>query len=425
VIEPDRVRVEQYWAYPKPEPRHERTLEDTIDGLLEKLDESVRLRLMSDVPLGAMLSGGIDSSLIVALMARHMSEPVKTFSVGFREDGDGNELADARLVAESVGADHHELELSHAEAEVDLAELTWFLDEPLADLSALGFLALSELAARHVTVALSGQGADELLGGYAKHKAAAAAARWQRVPRPARAAATSLAQRGPKRFRRAARTLAAPGSVDRLLAMSGRLDDRMRAELLRGELAAVDGESARRAVASRLNGFPDDPLPATLYIDAQLALVDDMLHYFDRASMAHSLEVRVPFLDHELVEYCATIPADLKVRRMTTKYVLKQAARGLIPDHIIDKRKIGFFAGSVDRWFGAQADGVIADYLLAPEPRYGGFIDRSAVARLVAGHADGTDRRHGRLLLSLLMLEIWLAEYLPRAKRIAAEPALV
>jgi asparagine synthase (glutamine-hydrolysing) len=141
--------------------------------------------------------------------------------------------------------------------------------------------------------------------------------------------------------------------------------------------------------------------------------------------MAHSLEVRVPFLDHELVEYCATIPADLKVRRMTTKYVLKQAARGLIPDHIIDKRKIGFFAGSVDRWFGAQADGVIADYLLAPEPRYGGFIDRSAVARLVAGHADGSDRRHGRLLLSLLMLEIWLAEYLPRAKRIAAEPALV
>ena len=356
VVEPDGVRVEQYWAYPKPEPRPERSLNETVEGLLEKLEESVRLRLMSDVPLGAMLSGGLDSSLIVALMARNMSEPVKTFSVGFREDGAGNELADARLVANAVGADHHELELSVSEADVDLAELMWHLDEPLADLSALGFLALSELAARHVTVALSGQGADELLGGYAKHKAAAAAARWQRLPGPARAAATSLALRGPKRFRRAARTLAAPGSVDRLLAMSGRLDGDLRRELLRGELAAVDGESARRAVTARLNGFPDDPLPATLYIDAQLALVDDMLHYFDRASMAHSLEVRVPFLDHELVEYCATIPADFKVRRMTTKYVLKQAARGVIPDQIIDKRKIGFFAGSVDRWFGAQAE---------------------------------------------------------------------
>ena len=423
VIEPGAVRVEQYWAYPKPDPVPERSLGETMEGLLGELEESVRLRLMSDVPLGAMLSGGLDSSLIVALMARNMSEPVKTFSVGFLEDGDKNELADARLVANAFGAEHHELELSVADAAVDLAELTWHLDEPLADLSALGFLALSELASRHVTVALSGQGADELLGGYAKHKAAAAAARWQRIPGPARAAATSLAQRGPRRFRRAARTLAAPGSVERLLAMSGRLDGVLRADLVRGPLAAVDGEAARRAVAARLNGFPDDPLPATLYIDAQLALVDDMLHYFDRASMAHSLEVRVPFLDHHLVEYCATIPADLKVRRLTTKYVLKEAARGLIPDRIIDKQKIGFFAASVDRWFDAQTDGVIAEYLLAPEPKYADFIDRGTVARLVARHADGTDRSHGKLLLSLLMLEVWLAEYLPRARR-AAEPAL-
>ncbi|HWN21623.1 MAG TPA: asparagine synthase (glutamine-hydrolyzing) [Gaiellaceae bacterium] len=424
VIGPDGVRVEQYWAYPKPDPRPERSLEETMQGLLGELEESVRLRLMSDVPLGAMLSGGLDSSLVVALMARNMSEPVKTFSVGFVEDADKNELADARLVADSFGADHHELELSVSDAAVDLADLTWYLDEPLADLSALGFLALSELAARHVTVALSGQGADELLGGYAKHKAAAAAARWRRIPGPVRSVATAAAQRGPQRLRRAARTLAAPGSVDRLLAMSGRLDNGLRTEMLRGPLAQLDGEAARRAVASRLNGVPDDPLPATLYIDAQLALVDDMLHYFDRASMAHSLEVRVPFLDHHLVEYCATIPADLKVRRMTTKYVLKQAARGLIPDRIIDKPKIGFFAASVDRWFSAQTDGVIADYLLAPSPRYADFIDRGTVARLVSRHSDGTDTSHGRLLLSLLMLEVWLAEYLPRAQRLASEPAL-
>jgi asparagine synthase (glutamine-hydrolysing) len=425
VVEPGGVRVEQYWAYPKPAPQPQRSVEEATEGLLELLEESVRLRLMSDVPLGAMLSGGLDSSLIVALMARNMGEPVKTFSVGFLEDGDKNELADARLVASAFGADHHELELSVADAAVDLAELTWSLDEPLADLSALGFLALSELASRHVTVALSGQGADELLGGYAKHKAAAAAARWQRIPGPARAAATSLAHHGPRRFRRAARTLAAPGTVDRLLAMSSRLEGPLRGDLARGPLADLDGQSARRAVASRLNGFPDDPLPATLYIDAQLALVDDMLHYFDRASMAHSLEVRVPFLDHHLVEYCATIPADLKVRRLTTtKYILKRAARGLLPDRIIDKEKIGFFAASVDRWFDAQASGVIADYLLAEQPRYADFVDRAAVAGLVERHANGTDRRHGKLLLSLLMLELWLSEYLPRAKR-AAQPQFV
>src|SRR5439155_18835421 len=128
------------------------------DLLLDKLEESVRLRLMADVPLGAMLSGGIDSSVIVALMARQMTEPVKTFSIGFAEAGKGNELADARLVAQQFGTDHHELELSFAEETVDLAELVWHMDEPLADLSSLGFLALSQLAASQETVALSGQG---------------------------------------------------------------------------------------------------------------------------------------------------------------------------------------------------------------------------------------------------------------------------
>ncbi|HZB86009.1 MAG TPA: asparagine synthase (glutamine-hydrolyzing), partial [Gaiellaceae bacterium] len=415
VVDESGVTIESYWSYPRPEPVSGRTLEEWTGGLLAELEDAVRSRLMSDVPLGAMLSGGIDSSLVVALMARNMSEPVKTFSVGFAEDGDKNELADARLVASAMGADHHELELSVSESAVDLETLVWQLDEPLADLSSLGFSALSELASRHVTVALSGQGADELLGGYAKHKAAAAAAVWKRVPRPARAAATALARRGPGRFGRVARTLAAPGSVDRLLAMSGRLDDNMRARLLRGPLADLDGQAARRAVAARLAGFPDDPLPATLYIDAQLALVDDMLHYFDRASMAHSLEVRVPFLDHHLVQYCATIPSSLKVRRFTTKYVLREAARGLIPDRIIDKPKIGFFAASVDRWFVAQAEGMIADHLLAPAPRYAEFLERDTVADLLRRHADGSDRTNGRLLLAILMLEVWLSSFLPRA----------
>jgi asparagine synthase (glutamine-hydrolysing) len=147
-----------------------------------------------------------------------------------------------------------------------------------------------------------------------------------------------------------------------------------------------------------------------------------MLHYFDRNSMAHSLEVRVPFLDHHLVEYCATIPADLKVRRLTTKYVLKRAARGLIPDHVIDKPKIGFFAASVDRWFAAQTRGAIADHLLGPAPRYAEFLDRGTVSQLVERHADGTDTSNGRLLLSILMLELWLSSYLPRAGRASASP---
>ncbi|HJR59551.1 MAG TPA: asparagine synthase (glutamine-hydrolyzing) [Vicinamibacterales bacterium] len=426
VIDEAGVRREQYWAYPGPAPRRDLPPAQLGQGLLERLEESVRLQLMSDVPLGAMLSGGLDSSLIVALMARNMGRPVKTFSVGFVEDGKRNELADARLVAKAFGTDHHELQLSVADQQVDMESLVWFLDEPLADLSSLGFLALSKLAASHVTVALSGQGADELLGGYAKHQAAAIAAVFRSVPAPLRKMATSAAAHGPRRIQRAVRTLQAGTTVDRLLAMSGQLDEARRRRLFRGPLSTQDGQAARRALERRQGSLPDDPLPSTLYVDAQLALVDDMLHYFDRASMAHSLEVRVPFLDHHLVEYCATIPAGLKVRRGTTKYLLKEAARPLLPARIIDKPKIGFFAASVDGWFQAQTDGLITDRLLSGSPRYVDFLDRAEVAALVRRHRDGSDTSQGRLLLAILMLELWLATFLPRAQRLQrTHPAMV
>jgi asparagine synthase (glutamine-hydrolysing) len=416
VVDTGAVEVERYWAYPHPSASPDAlSREEYGERLLAGLDEAVRLRLMSDVPLGAMLSGGIDSSLIVALMARHMSEPVKTFSVGFAEDARGNELADARMVAEQFGADHHELELSFTHDTVDLEDLVWYLDEPLADLSSLGFLALSELAAQHVTVALSGQGADELLGGYRKHRAAAIVEMWNRVPRVGRRVGSRIAAHGPARVRRAARTLAAEDPVERLAAMSGRMTPSLRERLFAGALADRDGGEARRAIASRLDGMEAGPLATTLFVDAQLSLVDDMLHYFDRASMAHSLEVRVPFLDHELVEFCATIPPALKVRRLQTKAILKDVSRGIIPDRIIDKPKVGFFSGAVDGWFQSQAERAVRDYLYQPAPRYAEFLDTAEVRRLVEQHSAAPADKDVQLLLSILMLEIWLSSFVPRA----------
>src|SRR5689334_658443 len=206
VVDSAGVREEAYWSYPEPSPE-EMSLDEAGERLLAVLEEAVTLRLMSDVPLGAMLSGGLDSSLIVALMARNMTEPVKTFSVGFAEAGENNELADARFVAQHFGTDHHELELSFADQTLDLAELLWSLDEPIADLSTLGFLALSKLAASEVTVALSGQGADELLGGYRKHRAASLAGSWSRLPGPFRAGGDAALRLAPARFGRAAKTL--------------------------------------------------------------------------------------------------------------------------------------------------------------------------------------------------------------------------
>ena len=413
IIDPAGARSEAYWRYPTPQPDHSLSEAEHGERLLELLEESVRLRLMSDVPLGAMLSGGLDSSLIVALMARNMSEPVKTFSVGFREAAEGNELADARLVANHYGTDHHELELSLHDQQLDLPHLLWHLDEPLADLSALGFLQLSHLATQHVTVALSGQGADELLGGYPRHRNAWVTDAWSRLPAPARAAVLAAARRGPDSLRRASRVLGATSAAARYVAQQAQLDDAARRRLARGRLAAVP-DSPERLVRDRAGGLAADGLGTVLYLDAQLGLVDDMLHYFDRASMAHSLEVRVPFLDHHLVEHAATIPDHLKVHRRETKYLLKRVAEGIVPREIVHKRKVGFFNAAVGTWFRSQLDGAVRDYLLAPDPRYAAFLDRAEVQRHVDAHRTG-DASRQQLLLAVLMLEVWLSEYLPRA----------
>jgi asparagine synthase (glutamine-hydrolysing) len=409
VAEGGEITIRPYWSYPAPQPTRDVSLSAHAERLLEKLDEAVRLRLMSDVPLGAMLSGGLDSSVVVALMARHMNEPVQTFSVGFSGAQETNELGDARAVSSFLATDHHELELS-LDDRVDLEDLCWHLDEPLADLSALGFRALSELASRHVTVALSGQGADELLAGYRKHRAAAISGAFDRASLGLGPHVASLASRVSRRGK-ALEVLSRRDPVGRLLTSSAHLRDE-RAALVHGPLSGVGG-TAQQLMEARLGSIRADALGSALYLDAQLGLPDDMLHYFDRASMAHSLEVRVPFLDHELVELCATIPSSFKLHRFgRTKHVLKTAARGLVPDQIIDKPKVGFFNRSVEGWLRKQTDGAVADYLLDPAARINDLVRREQVEALVERqtHDSGT-----YVVLSLLMLEIWMSSYLPRA----------
>jgi asparagine synthase (glutamine-hydrolysing) len=423
VAESGRVSVEPYWRYPEPASADRRLSEaEYAEGLMERLDLAVRRRLMSDVPVGAMLSGGIDSSLIVALMAAHSSKPVETFSIGFTEAGRDMELEDARSVARLFGANHHELELSFDEAVVGLPELLWHLDEPMFDISSIGLFALSKLAARHVTVALSGQGADELLGGYKKHRAAAIVDMWSRLPRPLRSAVLAGGRHLPRGAERALATLGAGNDVERLIAMSGRVDPGLRELLYRGPLAATEGDAARRAVLERLPSGAAGALATTLHVDGTLALVDVMLHYFDRVSMAHSLEVRVPFLDHELVEYCAAIPPDLKVRRLATKYLLKRAAKDLLPLQIVHKRKLGFFRPAAAGWLASQLEGEGGAYLVARHPLFEEFVARRHVLELVQQYRAG-DRRHVFLLTSLMMLEAWLQTYLVRATEVPSAPA--
>jgi asparagine synthase (glutamine-hydrolysing) len=417
IVEDGNMRLERWWRYPAPQADlTPRDSDEWAEILMDKLDESVRLRLMSDVPLGAMLSGGLDSSLIVALMARHMDQPVDTFAVGFA--GEDSELPDARRVADFNGANHHELEVALDSSLEDLVDLTWHLDEPLADLSSLGFLALSRLAASKVTVALSGQGADELFGGYRKHRVASLAQAWGRLPGPARLAAAQVLRRGPGRAGKLLTALEAPDPVARLLASSALVHPELRSGVFAGALGehADAAEAVLRGHMAEAPGAA--PLEAALFLDARLGLVDDMLTYFDRASMACSLEVRVPFLDHELVELAARIPTAHKVRRLQGKHVLRRGSQGLVPDFVLDKRKRGFFNEAVGAWLGAGD--VVDRVLLDRDPAYAQVVDPGVVRRAVGEFRAGRGG-HAPLLLSLVMLELWLGEYVPRAFALAGE----
>lgn len=405
----DRAGVEDecYWEYPLPTQNPSLDAASAPAAVLELLEEAVVLRLMSDVPLGVMLSGGLDSSLIAALMARNMSGSLKTFSVGFA--GQPNELREAGLMASALGADHHALEVDPAH-QVDLDELAWHLDEPVADLSTLGFFELSKLAASEVTVALSGQGADELFGGYSRHRAAAALGTWDRLPAPA--VRHLVARLGPARLRRLDRLSQLP-AAECFAALKGVLDAERRRQLL----GTAGDDVSSRLLAPLFEVETPDPLGAMLYADAKLGLVDDMLHYFDRMSMAHSLEVRVPFLDHHLVEFASRIPSQLKVRGLSTKWVLKEAAKGLVPAEIVQKRKIGFFNASVEDWVERALQGGIRETLTARDARFGDYLDAAAVRTLVLAPAAQRSRADRHLLLAISVFEHWLGKVFASADR--------
>ena len=411
VVENGSWRLERWWHFPTPEPEP-LPMAEWVERIREMLDDSVRMRLMSDVPLGAMLSGGLDSSLVVSLMGRHSDQPVKTFSVGF--EGADSELGDARRVAEWCGTEHHELEVALKPEQTQLEELVWHIDEPLTSLSSMGLLAVSSLAAEHVKVALSGQGADELFGGYPKHQVASLVKHWKLMPRPVRGAAAFTLRRRPGRVRRVAEALQAHDPAARLMTTHHLVHPELRTSLFSGALAEHQ-TAAESVVRSTLDDSGRaTPLEAALYLDSRLGLVDEMLAYFDRASMARSLEVRVPFLDHEFVEMCARIPSSYKVSRLRGKHVLREAARGLVPDFVFDKPKRGFFYEWVSTWLAGDGGALIDRLLLAPDRAYEVVVDRAVVAEAVSRWRAGNPG-YENTILSLIMLEIWLGTYLPRA----------
>ncbi|HYH84258.1 MAG TPA: asparagine synthase (glutamine-hydrolyzing) [Pyrinomonadaceae bacterium] len=407
-----RVRVERYWDF-EYETVEQRREEDYIEELRALLDESVRLRLIADVPLGAFLSGGVDSSAVVGLMARNTSRPVKTFSIGFREDA-YDELHYARLTAKAFATDHHEFIVTPEVCRV-IDELAWHLDEPFADSSAIPTYAVSKLARQHVTVALSGDGGDELFAGYTRYGIERRRAPFARVPRLVRQGLMRpLSRRLPhgawgRNYLHNVSLDPVSRYLDSVSFMAGLDKLALYTEDFRARLGDADAPAAIfREHAARVR--TNDPLDTLLYLDSKTYLPGDILTKVDRMSMAVSLEARVPLLDHKLIEYVTRIPASLKMKGSETKHIFKRAVRGLVPDEILDRPKQGFGL-PIQKWINQELRDYIRDVLFDPRTRARGYFDQTYVELLYDEHDRGRRDNTGHLW-TLFMLELWHRTFL-------------
>ena len=417
-----RVTIQQYWDF-EFEPAQSGNEQDYLDELRSLLDESVRLRLISDVPLGAFLSGGVDSSTVVALMARHMDQPVKTFSIGFHEDS-YNELEFARLTAKKFGTDHHEFFVTPDICEI-VDELVWHFDEPFADSSAIPTYMVSKLAREHVKVVLSGDGGDEVFGGYTRYVVEQKRRLFSHVPGFVRKGVMQpLSKRLPhKAIGRNFLHNIALDPVERYLDSMSIFTGLNRALLYTEEFKTSLGDSTltaalfRELAAKVKTGEAIDKL---LYIDSKTYLPGDILTKVDRMSMAVSLEARAPLLDHKLIEFMGRTPAALKLAGYETKYLLKQAVKDLVPEEILNRPKQGFGV-PVQEWINKQLRGRIRDTLTSSQSRQRGYIQPSYVNILLEEHETGR-RDHSMAVWALFMFELWHREFMDPSHAVAEEP---
>ena len=413
VWEDGAYRVERYWSLSYAD-KLDLPEEDVLHRLDAILDEAVRVRMISDVPLGVFLSGGIDSSLVVAYMSRHSSEPIKTFSIGFTE-ADYDELPFARAVAEQYKTDHHEF-IVRADALNILPKLIWHFDQPFADSSAVPTYYVAQLARQHVTVALNGDGGDEAFAGYSRYLGYYVLQHYTRIPAVLRRGAQQLLEHLPIPQRKGtlwsrfnwlnSRSLASlDGHYVRSIA---NFSDEQKRDLYTPSFQQqINGCDSIAYMQSLEEPGLNSPLDRMLRADALAYLPGDLLVKVDRMSMAHSLEPRSPFLDHVLVEFAASLPAEIKFRRGRLKHLLKQLAQDKLPAEIVKRRKKGF-AAPVGRWLREELRPVIEEYLLSSHLASEGVLHQPAINELWQHHRDQEWRNaHGTRLWALLNLELW------------------
>lgn len=432
-----QIEIKEYWdvSFTTDEGSARRRDEDYIEEWTELFKESVRLRLMADVPLGMFLSGGIDSSAIAAMMSRMVSEPIKTFSVAF-DEREANELAYARMVSRAFGTDHHEITINAEEFFAALPKLIWHEDEPLAHPASVPLYFVSRLASKHVKVVLTGEGSDETLAGYDRYRKTiynlALGARYHSLTSESmRARVRRGLEQSPvaSKFRQKLRRtfLCLPPDIESIYFDNFAVFPRaMQHALLTPETIERTG-SRTGALDPYANVRPffegtqaTRLLDRLLYADIKTYL-HELLMKQDQMSMAASIESRVPFLDHKLVEFTARLPERLRLRGWTTKYVLRRSMKGILPDQIIKRRKMGFPV-PLATWFRGPFRPVIEDYVLGERATARGLFDETFVRRMVAEHQSGA-RNHAQRLWSLVNFEMWMRQFIDGER--ATAPALI
>jgi asparagine synthase (glutamine-hydrolysing) len=412
------IKIERYW---RPDFKKKEILNEQEAGerTIEILRDAVRVRLISEVPLGAFLSGGIDSSAVVALMSELSSEPVKTFSIGFEEQ-DFSELEHAKRVAQHVGAEHHEFIVRPEALEV-LPVLIEHYGEPYADSSAIPTYYVAKETRKKVTVALNGDGGDECFAGYERYAAMRIAEIYQKIPRLLRESFIEsiinlfpVSEDKRSRFRDLKRffKVASLPTIDRYLRWTSVLDTKAKQELYTEKFSSAVAEYQASDFLTpwfnQVNG--GGVVDAALLADTMTYLPNDLLVKVDIASMAVSLEARSPFLDHHVIEFAASLPSDFKLRGLTTKYLLKRVLGNLLPSENLTRRKMGFGV-PINHWLRGKMQAFLRETLLSEKAQNRGIFRPEVVKAMVDRHTSGK-QDHSHQLWTLMMLELWFVRFI-------------
>jgi asparagine synthase (glutamine-hydrolysing) len=412
VTESGKLTVRKYWELEKKEPPRMNERE-AADWVYERLKDSVAERLQSDVPVGTLLSGGLDSTAVLGLMTEISGGPVRSFSVGYSSDGnDGfSEFSHSRFAAKHFRSDYHEIVVTPQMFLDFLPKAVWFQDEPIGEPASIPLYYVCKLAKEHgVTVLLSGEGSDELFAGYNRHIGEVLSSYYTLLPDVVHRAAAGLFSLVPRGtvLRKGHHSMALSNFADRYRSWHTVFAEDVKQQVLSGAHDTIDSfHDSFSQYISPHSALED--LDSLLWLDTKAWLPDDLLMKKDKMGMATSLEARVPFLDHKFAEQAFNLPAALKVKRMSGKYILKKSMERLLPREIIYRKKAGF-PTPISRWIAHDLRAPLSDVLLDCGGREHGFFDRKVVKRLLQEHVSGSEN-HERLLFPLLNFDLWYRAY--------------